>query len=251
MSRTSSTTLLIDGDITIYTACSRTMVSVEWEPGQFSVNADADAACRFVDAEIAGLLRTLDADDAIIVLSSEGNTFRKDLCPTYKAGRKPKPPSYAAVRAYVQQTYKTECAPRLEADDVLGMLATGKRIKGRRIIVSADKDLLTVPGHVYNMGHPDRGVVTTSAEEADYRHLIQTLTGDRADNYPGLPGCGPVKAAKILADVAPADRWLAVTDAFASKGLTDKDALLQARLARILRCGEYNKKTAQVKLWNP
>jgi hypothetical protein len=34
--------------------------------------------------------------------------------------------------------------------------------------------------------------------QADRFHMIQTLTGDVTDGYPGCPGIGPVKAEQIL-----------------------------------------------------
>ena len=36
---------------------------------------------------------------------------------------------------------------------------------------------------------------------------------------------------------------------FIEAGYTEKEALQQARVAHILRHGEYNKKTGKVKLW--
>jgi DNA polymerase-1 len=40
-----------------------------------------------------------------------------------------------------------------------------------------------------------------------------------------------------------------VLDAFESKGLGEEVAIENARLARILRDGEYNFETKEVKLW--
>jgi DNA polymerase-1 len=39
--------------------------------------------------------------------------------------------------------------------------------------------------------------------------------------------------------------------AYASKGLTEDDAILQARMARILQDGDYNYATKGIRLWNP
>lgn len=243
------TTLLIDGDVVIYRACAAATVSVEWEPGQFSNTSDANQAKQRVDGEIADLMRTLDADDCIVALSDSDN-WRKELCPTYKANRtKPKPACYADVVEYARLTYKCLSWPRLEADDVLGILSTGKKIKGRKIVCSVDKDLRTIPGLLFNPGKPELGVALISQDEADYNHLIQALTGDTTDNYPGLPGCGPKGAAKLLDGVPAKRRWDVVRAAFGNKKLTDDDALLQARLARILRTGEYNHTKNTIKLW--
>ena len=45
------------------------------------------------------------------------------------------------------------------------------------------------------------------------------------------------------------DLWKIVKGIYKDKGYTAKEALAQARVARILRHGDYNKKTGKVKLW--
>jgi DNA polymerase-1 len=45
------------------------------------------------------------------------------------------------------------------------------------------------------------------------------------------------------------DLWKIVKGIYKEKGYTQKEALQQARVAHILRHGEYNKKTGKVKLW--
>ena len=85
-------------------------------------------------------------------------------------------------------------------------------------------------------------------EEANFNHLCQTLSGDRTDNYSGIPGCGPITAEKILKGN---ETWAAVSDAYKRAGLTEEDALANARCARICRDGDYTPKTGQVRLWKP
>jgi len=137
--------------------------------------------------------------------------------------------------------------PGLEGDDILGILATHpKAIRGQKIIVSIDKDMKTIPGYVWNPDKDDEPIFY-STEEADYWHLYQTLTGDTTDGYPGLPGCGPKGAEKVLEDPS----WEAVVAAYEKKGLTEEDALVQARCARILRATDYDYAKKEVKLWCP
>jgi DNA polymerase-1 len=81
------------------------------------------------------------------------------------------------------------------------------------------------------------------------------------DGYAGCPGIGPVKAEQLLnvRETMPAGtdphpqlrRWAAVVEAFKKAKLTEADALLQARLARILRCTEWDFDNSTVKLWEP
>jgi DNA polymerase-1 len=65
--------------------------------------------------------------------------------------------------------------------------------------------------------------------------MYQTLVGDTSDGYPGCPGIGPVKAEKVLG-MPP--NWQDVVGAYRAAKLTEADALVQARVARILRYGE-------------
>ena len=45
--------------------------------------------------------------------------------------------------------------------------------------------------------------------------------------------------------------WATVVKAFESKGLTEEDALLNARLAKILTHEDYDAKRQEPKLWTP
>ena len=90
-------------------------------------------------------------------------------------------------------------------------------------------------------------VVEVDKEEADFNFLYQTLVGDSTDNYKGCPTVGAKKAEKLLLDKGAT--WNTVVDAYASQGLGEEVAIENARLARILRDGEYNFKTKEVTLW--
>ena len=115
-------------------------------------------------------------------------------------------------------------------------------------MVTIDKDLKTIPGLHFDPGNPDDGIYEVTQEQADYNHLFQSLTGDLVDGYKGCPGVGPVKAARIL-EKDPC--WASVVAAYNEKGISEEDALVQARVARILRWGEYNMEKKETRLWNP
>ena len=135
--------------------------------------------------------------------------------------------------------------PGLEGDDVLGIMATMKSTE-ERIIVSIDKDMKTVPGRY---ARDDFEVIEVSEDQADTWHLFQALTGDIVDGYKGCPGVGPKKAEAILDGSK--HPWEAVVTTFVKAGLTEDDALVQARVARILRASDYNFKAKQPILWRP
>jgi DNA polymerase-1 len=198
--------------------------------------------------ELTGLLRAT----AVRLCFGGASYWRRKLFPAYKAHRSPrKPLGYKALVEWMTETWPSESIPFLEADDVIGIRAT-QRTKTPRIMVSEDKDMLTVPGRLFNPRVPEAGVVEIAREEADRNHFLQTLSGDSSDNYPGCPGVGPVSAAKILdACESPRYWWEAVLDAFSEKGIGESEALVQAQLARICRAGDYNLRTGELTPWTP
>ncbi len=73
--------------------------------------------------------------------------------------------------------------------------------------------------------------------------------GDAADGYKGIPGVGQKKAEKILEKDG--YTWNTVALAYEMAGLSQEEALLNARLARILRPGEWDYTNNEPKLWSP
>ena len=86
---------------------------------------------------------------------------------------------------------------------------------------------------------------------ADYNFMFQTLVGDLSDGYKGLEKCGAVKAERVLFKVNKTlpEMWKAVVEEYKRNNHTIKEALLQARMARILRSTDYNFKTKKPILW--
>ena len=236
------TLLLIDGDIIAFKACASAETPVNWGDGLWTLHCfEQDVALR-LDEQIDKLVNEAPVQDCIVALSDKEN-YRKELAPYYKANRKTtrKPMLLQWAREYMQSKYNTIIYRRLEADDVLGILGTANT---DTIIWSEDKDLLTVPAKHWLNGE----VVEISEANADYNFYHQTLTGDSTDNYKGCPKIGGVTANKLL-DVDCS--WDTVVNTFAKQGLGEAVAIEQARLARILRNGEYDTDTGEVKLWTP
>ena len=130
----------------------------------------------------------------------------------------------------------------LEADDAMGIYATAHP---GNVIVSPDKDMRQIPGKLYDL-ETSKDI---TAEEGAKWHLIQTLAGDQTDGYSGVPGIG-VKRAETLFNKE-GYSWTTVVKAFTDKGLTETDALTNARLAKILTIDDYDTKQQQPKLWSP
>jgi DNA polymerase-1 len=231
-------TLLIDADIIAY-KCAVT--------NQTANEANSKAA-----SIINRYVNLLQADHALVCLSDKTN-WRKKVLPTYKSNRKDieRPILLDYVKQHLMDNFESIIYPGLEADDVMGILSTHPtKIEGKKIIVSEDKDMRSIPGWLYN---PSKDVqpVYISEHEADRYHLYQTLTGDSTDGYRGCPNIGPVKATKILDTYHPNNWWNAILDAYRCQGLSEANALTQSRIARICRATDYDFISNNVLLWQP
>ena len=248
-------TLLIDGDIIAYKAASAVNRCISFDGDNHFHIGSLEEAKVIAEETLASLLSGFKTKHYIIAMTDPTANWRNEVYPPYKSNRKdkPRPVVLGAIKDYLQATHPTYQRPTLEADDILGILATSDKIikhPGEKIIVSADKDMKTLPGLFYDLG--SCAVLEISEAEADCQHMLQTLTGDTVDGYPGCPGIGPVKAARILeAGASYAEWWPLIVAAYAKAGLTEEDALIQARVARILRVQDYNFKNKEVKLWAP
>lgn len=236
--------LLIDADGVLYKAVAAAEYEADWGDGIFVASTNIAQAQDMVRSQIEVFKREL-GDGEIIMVLSGSNNFRKELDPTYKANRTGrKPLGYKAMEAWLQDEFTCVVHDRLEADDYLGILAT-KPNAPKSIIVSDDKDLLTIPGQIYRLGR-----LSTIDEDAGERYwLSQVLTGDPADGYKGCPGVGPVKAEKVLSK--PGSRWENVKREFLSAGMTEDYAVLQAQLARILHHKDWDSENSRPLLWTP
>lgn len=249
MSSTSSTpqkTLLVDGDIYIYRATSVAEDETDWGDDIWSLTTNLKEAKDIFVHTLEGFMERLEGTDQVICLSDKRN-FRKDLDPTYKGHRKKtrKPVGYVEMVNWVKENYPTFSKEGLEADDCLGIMATMPKV-GDNIVVSDDKDLKTIPCTLYR---PMADELLEITEDEAYRwFLTQVLTGDTADGYSGCPTIGAKRAEAILG-IRPS--WEAVMKAYSAQGLHEDDALLQARLARILRWSDWDKDKQKPILWSP
>jgi len=234
--------IIIDGDITLFQSSAAVEEPIHWGDDWYTLHADLKAARQLFDLEVQKFQKRLEVDAVVIALSDPNNNWRRGVLDSYKANRRGnrKPVCYVPLREYVEDTYECVCHPTLEADDVLGLLS-----EEGCCIVSDDKDLKTIPGWLY-VPHTDE-LHNISLDQADLHHLTQALTGDAVDGYKGCPGVGPVKAGRILEE----GTWDEVVTAYESAGLNEEVALIQARVARILRVGEYDTIKGEVELWNP
>lgn len=239
-------TLLVDGDIFAFeSACA------SQEDFEFGTWSDLEHAKKNFKARLESTMDVSRSDRYIICFSCPTRHYwRHDLWADYKGHRKTRTPpeQLTALKEFVASKFITRIVPNLEADDVMGILATGPWIRGETVVATKDKDLLQVPGLHINHSKLDAGVQEITEQQGDWWHLYQALVGDQCDGYKGCPGVGPKKAKKFLQGE---DLWGNVVAVFESKGLTKEDALLQARLARILRASDWDSEKKEVRLWEP
>ena len=146
----------------------------------------------------------------IAIFDAKGKNHRHDLYPEYKAHRKPADeelvmqiePLYEIIRA---MGFHFMCVPGVEADDVIATLSRcADENKLKTVIASGDKDLmqlvsdnitqLNMKGDLYDQA----GVVEKMGVRPDQILDLLALTGDSADNIPGVPSVGPKTAIKWL-----------------------------------------------------
>ncbi|WP_161554078.1 hypothetical protein [Novosphingobium meiothermophilum] len=243
-------TLLVDADLLAYRSSAATQRSYDWNgDGNKSTAASFDDAKAAAEAELERLIDILKPDEVTICLSDDFRSFRKDrIDPTYKELRSAteRPVYLYEIKDWMRSEYTVEERPWLEADDVMGIIATDPSRTDERIMVSADKDMMTIPGKLYRphvQKDPKRPLIfDITPIQAIRFHFWQTIVGDQTDGYPGAPGVGAksIWAESVLEAEDELEAWEDVLCAFYSKGLDEHDALVQARLARILQHQDYD-----------
>lgn len=162
-----------------------------------------DDVVEYLTYSIGDIMDVTEATEAEIWLSSSTN-FRKEIDVEYKAHRGEKPLLYNQVRKVLDEQFGARTAEKdYEADDEIADKAWNMRSQDQSedyIICSIDKDLDTVPGWHYNwpIFNREGRMYFVDPEEAMHIFWISVLTGDAADNIPGLKGIGPKKAEKLL-----------------------------------------------------
>lgn len=235
--------LLIDADFIVYKCCAACETEIDYGEDVIFVTSNFSDAYNAVTRELSNIQNVFGSFSKPILFFSDSKNFRKKISPDYKGHRnRKKPCGYKRVIRNLELQYEVITMPWLEADDAMGIFAT--QFPGN-IIVSPDKDMRQIPGKLYNL----EDTTTVTPEEGARWHLIQTLAGDQTDGYSGVPGIG-VKRAETLFNKE-GYGWATVLKAFTDKGLTEEDALLNARLARILTIDDYDSKTKTPILWTP
>lgn len=197
-------------------------------------------------------------DDVLIAFSCKrSDNYRRDFWSKYKAHRNSvaSPDALGYCKEILSDLADTIKEPRLEADDIMGIYISSLQAIG----VTIDKDLRTVPGHHWNPDKEKKPVYLTE-EAADFFFHQQWMQGDSTDGIPGLWRVGPKKAIKFINNIIEEDGEVieSIFEEYATETRPEEMevsprefALSMARCVRILRDGEYDFDTKEIKLWNP
>ena len=243
-------TLLIDADWLIYNSCCACEEDTRWTEHEHTLHSDERDIMNMIDNRIDVYKTIAGEKHDIVMCFTSYPTFRHEIFPEYQIHRigKRKPLALRSVINNCKKIYDCVSYPNLEGDDVLGLLATNGQYKNP-IIVSVDKDMRTIPCKLIAAEE-----VEHITEKKANRHWFEmSIAGDSTDGIVGVKGTGMVTATKLLADTPDTidALWSKVAETYTKKGYTLADAILNARLTRILREGDYDYNTGTVKLWNP
>jgi DNA polymerase-1 len=195
---------LVDGSSYIYRAYHAL-------PNLTNSSGEPTGALLGVANMLRRLLKDAESENIAVVFDAKGPTFRHEMYDQYKANRPPMPVELRQQVESIHEIVRLLGLPLIqvkgvEADDVIGTLAKRATEKKMDCVISTgDKDMAQlVNDHVSLINtmtgvHMDAdGVVekfgVTPAQIVDFL----ALTGDKADNIPGVEKCGPKTAAKWL-----------------------------------------------------
>ena len=157
----------------------------------------------------------VEPDYILVPFDAGKHTFRHDLYPDYKGGRKPAPDDLVAqftlVRDYLDSFHiKWVEKQDIEADDLIGTMAKSS-VECNTFIFSSDHDLLQLVDDHIEVLLMKKGL--TELDEVTPSFLKETmgivpsqiidlkgLMGDHSDNIPGVSGIGEKTALKLLSE---------------------------------------------------
>jgi DNA polymerase I len=171
---------------------------------------------------------------------ARGPTFRHEIFPEYKANRPPMPEDMAVQIPYIKEIVQALNLtvfelPGYEADDLIG---TVSRLAGEAgfsvIMVTGDKDFLQLVTDRANIWDPMKDKVIDLQEVRNTYHLspaqlvdVMGLSGDTADNVPGVPGIGPKTALSLIQTHGSLDGLYAAVETITRNKL--KESLIRYR----------------------
>ena len=180
-------------------------------PQLVSSKGQATGAIKGVISMIRKLIAEYPDSHIAVVFDAKGKSFRNEIYKDYKANRPPMPDELRSQIEPIHNIIQLMGLPILvvdhvEADDVIGTLATQATAKKMDVLVSTgDKDMaqlvtphVTLINTMTNTLMDGPGVEEKFGVRADQIIDYLALVGDTSDNIPGVPKCGPKTAVKWL-----------------------------------------------------
>ena len=159
-------------------------------------------------------IKMIGPDYCAVAFDKGKHTFRHELNPEYKAGRRETPEELIGQFQLVREMLEAYNVPyfefdTIEADDIIGSLS--KKYDIETCILSSDRDMLqliddTTSVYVMRKGMSDIAKMDESALKEEYGlkpyQIIdyKGLAGDKSDNIKGVEGVGDKTAVKLLND---------------------------------------------------
>ena len=167
---------------------------------------------------------------AAMFFDAKGPTFRHDMYADYKANRPPMPEDMRIQIAPIKTVTDGFNIPIIEmpgyeADDLIGTVAGLAEKAGFSVVmVTGDKDFMQLVTDRTVIWDPMKDkTVDRETVRADFgvdpHQLIDVmgLSGDTADNIPGVPGIGPKTALKLIQRFGDMDRLYEQVDTITQK----------------------------------
>ena len=142
---------------------------------------------------------------------SKGPTFRHKMYKEYKANRPPMPEDLSVQVPYIKKVTEGFNLPAIEmegfeADDLIGTFARMAEESGFSVVmVTGDKDFMQLVTDKSIIWDPMKdktidvkSIMEVNGVEPSMMIDVMGLSGDTADNIPGVPGIGPKTALSLI-----------------------------------------------------
>ncbi|MFV0574240.1 MAG: DNA polymerase I [Vibrio sp.] len=160
---------------------------------------------------LRSMMKQFSSERIAVIFDAKGKTFRDEMYSEYKANRPSMPhelrdqiePLHNIIRA---MGLPLICEPGVEADDVIGTLASQASQAGMPVLISTgDKDMaqlvddnVTLINTMTNVVMDREGVIEKFNLPPELIIDYLALMGDKVDNIPGVPGVGDKTAVALL-----------------------------------------------------
>lgn len=136
---------------------------------------------------------------------------------------------YLTILRAITEVYETYLHDFWEADDAVVLLS---KTMPNSVVISNDKDVYNQSVGKSYQYDKRKSMKETNASKANMFPYLQTITGDPVDGFFGAKGIGAKGAANFINEsMSPFEMWEGCVRAFESVGMTEKQALVNMRMA--------------------